>query len=402
VKVKGSSACECCEGTGKAFNAIDAEWAECLYCGGSGLKRGQSATTQPKTDAEAIVVDRAYRAALRKMVGPIDVMRAAINELDAHRRAQPTSGLADDARKIVEALHNISHVTVSDPWKLTARMMQEIAREATPLAEALAGKIEALEADNSRLRGVIERDRTKTAEVISTARGVVASRAWLAEGRGSYAFDDEMYQSEFGAAVTEMLAALDPLRALAADWSDCPKDFQDARIDWKSRAEAAESQLAAVTKERDEARAYAFEATKTITGLTVGGSEFFAGKLGDKYKADLPFCESHIRDRFMHYHEMTIAAMRGKKAAEAQLAERAAEVARLREAFNKAEQRLNESGTGEMGLIDTIHAVYAIIRAALAPTREKTPPDEPTDHEAMGAMIYRGKQEARNGGGDDE
>ena len=53
VKVKGSSACKCCEGTGKAFNAIDAEWAECLYCGGSGLKRGQSVTTQPETDAEA-------------------------------------------------------------------------------------------------------------------------------------------------------------------------------------------------------------------------------------------------------------------------------------------------------------------------------------------------------------
>ena len=33
-------------------------------------------------------------------------------------------------------------------------------------------------------------------------------------------------------------------------------------------------------------------------------------------------------------------------------------------ALKAAEQRLDESGTGEMGLLDTIHAVYAIIKPA--------------------------------------
>ena len=33
-------------------------------------------------------------------------------------------------------------------------------------------------------------------------------------------------------------------------------------------------------------------------------------------------------------------------------------------ALDKIEQRLNESGVGEMGLIDTIHAVAALVREA--------------------------------------
>ena len=43
VKIQGALACECCEGTGMAFNAIDAEWSKCLYCCGSGRKREQLA-----------------------------------------------------------------------------------------------------------------------------------------------------------------------------------------------------------------------------------------------------------------------------------------------------------------------------------------------------------------------
>lgn len=38
VKYRGPNPCWCCEGTGKAFNAIDMEWAVCLFCGGSGEK----------------------------------------------------------------------------------------------------------------------------------------------------------------------------------------------------------------------------------------------------------------------------------------------------------------------------------------------------------------------------
>ena len=102
-------------------------------------------------------------------------------------------------------------------------------------------RAEAAEVEIERLSGVIERDRTKTAESIARLRTIVAGRSWLGEGRGNLAWDDDQYQEEFRGMIEEFMAALDPLKALAADWSDCPKDFQAARIDWKVRAEAAES-----------------------------------------------------------------------------------------------------------------------------------------------------------------
>lgn len=42
-----------------------------------------------------------------------------------------------------------------------------------------------------------------------------------------------------------------------------------------------------------------------------------------------------------------------------------AQVAELRAAIETAMQRLNESGTGEMGVVETIHATHGILRRAL-------------------------------------
>jgi alkanesulfonate monooxygenase SsuD/methylene tetrahydromethanopterin reductase-like flavin-dependent oxidoreductase (luciferase family) len=105
-------------------------------------------------------------------------------------------------------------------------------------------RCEQAEAEVDRLMGVVERDRTKTAESISTLRGIVAGRSWLGEGRGSYEWDDDKYQEEFRGMIAEFMSALDPLRSLAADWSDCPKDFHTARVDWKARTDALAGELA--------------------------------------------------------------------------------------------------------------------------------------------------------------
>ena len=112
-----------------------------------------------------------------------------------------------------------------------------------PIAERDAAivRAEAARVEIERLSGVIERDRTKTAESIARLRTIVAGRSWLGEGRGNLAWDDDQYQEEFRGMIGELLSALDPLKVLASDWSDCPKDFQAARVDWKVRAEAAET-----------------------------------------------------------------------------------------------------------------------------------------------------------------
>jgi cell division protein FtsB len=120
--------------------------------------------------------------------------------------------------------------------------------------EAQAKEIAELEADNERLRGVIERDRTKAAEIIGKARAVVMQRSWLVEGRGCYSYDDETYQSEFGDVFREMLEALEPLKILAADWSDCPNDFQSARINWKEKAEQKDARITELEAENAKLR----------------------------------------------------------------------------------------------------------------------------------------------------
>lgn len=51
-------------------------------------------------------------------------------------------------------------------------------------------------------------------------------------------------------------------------------------------------------EEYHKLKQYAFNATVAITGLTVGGSEYFAGKIGDIYVADLDFCVKKVRERF--------------------------------------------------------------------------------------------------------
>jgi hypothetical protein len=90
--------------------------------------------------------------------------------------------------------------------------------------EALA-RIEALEQHVSELEDLLDTERYKVAIGVQAIARAVQGRQWLSQpGRGSYAYDDERYQQEFGAALDEILAALKPLRAIAQDWSNCPHD----------------------------------------------------------------------------------------------------------------------------------------------------------------------------------
>lgn len=65
-------------------------------------------------------------------------------------------------------------------------------------------------------------------------------------------------------------------------------------------------------------------------------------------------------------HDKTIAELkRVREVAAAEITRLTAERDGLREKITNAMQRLNESGTGEMGLIDTIHSTHAILHGAL-------------------------------------
>jgi hypothetical protein len=44
----------------------------------------------------------------------------------------------------------------------------------------------------------------------------------MQEGRGPYEWDDDRYRDEFHRAATDLHAAIEPLRTLARDLTDCP------------------------------------------------------------------------------------------------------------------------------------------------------------------------------------
>lgn len=118
---------------------------------------------------------------------------------------------------------------------------------ATPdLLEEARALVTSLVAEVRRLRGVIERDRTKAAVILGDAQGALRRRGWLAEGRGAYVWDDDRWMDEFAVVMDELKTALDPMRVLARDWSDCPPttaEVDEARVDWRAKALELEAEL---------------------------------------------------------------------------------------------------------------------------------------------------------------
>jgi hypothetical protein len=126
-------------------------------------------------------------------------------------------------------------------------------------------------------------------------------------------------------ALLRQIAAIDfRTDAIPAHLLDTVGEAADALSQANARADAAEAG-------RDEADRWIHEATKTITGLTAGGSEYFGRRVRDVYRADLPFCAQRIREKIDHASEWTKQAVRDK-AAEARCAVLARELAEAREA----------------------------------------------------------------------
>jgi hypothetical protein len=116
----------------------------------------------------------------------------------------------------------------SDDLEARLRKSADQAGERYPDTDAMyeaADTIAAHRAEIARLQDTLDTERYKVALGVQAIRKAVEGRQWLSEGgRGSYTYDDERYQQEFGAALDEISAALKPLRSIARDWSDCPTD----------------------------------------------------------------------------------------------------------------------------------------------------------------------------------
>jgi hypothetical protein len=95
-----------------------------------------------------------------------------------------------------------------------------------------------LTAENARLAGVLERERTAAMRLGNAIHGEVNARQWAVESRGPYAWDDDEYRKEFGRALDaiEKLVAQFLAATGARDLTDCPQS--QAEVD-KARAALA-------------------------------------------------------------------------------------------------------------------------------------------------------------------
>jgi hypothetical protein len=89
------------------------------------------------------------------------------------------------------------------------------------------------------------------------------------------------------------------IRGVKGELYPCKPDIFEATYETASGTDT----IATLRNQRDELEDYARKATATITELTGGGSECFAGRIGEMYKADLDFCKQRIREREGRAHE---------------------------------------------------------------------------------------------------
>jgi len=131
--------------------------------------------------------------------------------------------------------------------------------------------------------------------------------------------------------------------------------------------------LASKDAENAELRAFAQQATKSLTSLAGGGSENFIRRPGDEiYLADVPYCEQKLRERISRLHkQIDDFAERYAQAAQ--------EPKQLRVQLHAAESRLTTAlaalGEAKSGLVEieaiTPHkATRLCARAALAKLNE--------------------------------
>ena len=88
----------------------------------------------------------------------------------------------------------------------------------------LIERIAVLEAEKDAALEANELDRRRLWGIVQGIEEEITGRMWIIEGRGSYEWDDNRYRKEFGWAISALQKKLEPLRKIAHDLADSPKN----------------------------------------------------------------------------------------------------------------------------------------------------------------------------------
>lgn len=95
--------------------------------------------------------------------------------------------------------------------------------------EDFVDTVSELEAELAAVRSALEHDRTKVAECVTAVTKELQSYDWLISSRGSYSWDDNRWHGEFKTAHDAIETAIQPMVKIAADWSNCPKSWEEVQ-----------------------------------------------------------------------------------------------------------------------------------------------------------------------------
>lgn len=173
----------------------------------------------------------------------------------------------------------------------------------TPEEQSALGAYQKCAAERDAMSEQLEVDRTAVADCMTKVKKELNSRAWMATGRGSYEWDDDKYQQEFGTALEAIGTALDPLTKIAADWTGCPKtsaEIAQARIELKQERDALKLELESsrqaertTADQRDRFKLWA-NCGGVLSGRTcsVDGHKIYGSYFTDA-NGDAATCEMH-------------------------------------------------------------------------------------------------------------
>lgn len=168
-------------------------------------------------------------------------------------------------------------------------------------------------------------------------------------------------------------------------WERRAVDAASEAEEMRARAFAAEAVADQRGADLAEADAWIHEATKTITGLTASGSEYFGRRVRDVIRADLPFCAQRIRETRDGLVESFKQAVADRKAAEAERDTLASEVERLK-VFGEKVNTIRNSIIGTQTINWSEH-IYPLVAALNAAGFEGM--DYPEAREYFGTMLER-------------
>jgi ABC-type transporter Mla MlaB component len=123
-------------------------------------------------------------------------------------------------------------------------------------------KLASAQTEIKNLKDVLHIDRSGLASAIEKIQKIAASYSWVAEGRGSYSYDDAEYQKEAGRMVDEITSFCEKVLTESGNIAHAECCGRGVKINWKEKAISAQAAVEACKLFIRHAKGYNVDGTR--------------------------------------------------------------------------------------------------------------------------------------------